>query len=71
MYNELILIHNIQDLGTKAELLVTYIEEYSGWINQLENAGAEANAEEIAKAKAHVKELRCRLLNLIPARAAA
>jgi hypothetical protein len=72
MYNEIEIIDNLQSKKDKIEIIMLYIEEYSGWLQHVKSAGLTwgANGEECkankeaVKTRKHIDLLKNKLLEI-------
>ena len=72
MYSEIIVIEQIKCKKTRLEILLLFIEEYSGWLQHLNNVGIAWGAEgeavgankEAVKTREHIDLLKNKVLEL-------
>jgi hypothetical protein len=64
MYSEIPLINLISDKQDRLNMILLFIEEYSGWIQHLKSVGMKWGADkELVKAKAHIEKLKKIVIN--------
>ena len=72
MYNEIEILNNIRCTKTKIDLILLFIEEYSGWLQHLKSVGLMCGADgeeykadkEAVKTRKHIDKLKEKLFEI-------